>query len=319
MPSPRFRPVIDEAVVRVLSRASDSRGLTVGDVTPRVESALEKYLFKANPDSSASEVKEFIDGIRSDDLCLILACEKGDERAWSDLVSEFDGTVRSAARKMCTNSADAEDLASSIWAELYGLKRDADGRVKSKLSYYSGKGSLGGWLRAIVSQLAIDEFRKQAKFVQVEEDREFENLAAEASVKEVSRGLVSTSESPEAELDEKRTAADVMASISDAVSQLPDEDRLMLKLYYFDELKLKEVAATFGFHEATASRRLVKIQARLRELVGENLRKQRGWTEEEIDRNLAEAASKLGLGVEQLFKLLIFAVLVQEALGVAVQ
>jgi len=53
-------------------------------------------------------------------LCLILACERGDETAWSDLVKNFDGTVKSAARKYAKNAEDAEDLAGSIWAELYG-------------------------------------------------------------------------------------------------------------------------------------------------------------------------------------------------------
>jgi hypothetical protein len=32
-----------------------------------------------------------------------------------------------------------------------------------------------------VSQLAVDQYRKQSKFVQIEEDREFENLANESS------------------------------------------------------------------------------------------------------------------------------------------
>ena len=72
----------------------------------------------------------------------------GDETAWADLVKNFDSTVKSAARKYAKNAEDTEDLAGSIWAELYGLKKDADGKLKTKLSYYSGRGSLAGWLRA---------------------------------------------------------------------------------------------------------------------------------------------------------------------------
>src|SRR3982751_6747669 len=105
-------------------------------------------------------VRHFIAEIRADDLCLIIACEHGDEQAWEDLVANFDSTVRSAARKISANNEDAEDLASSIWAELYGLRTDSDGNKKSKLAYYSGRGSLAGWLRAVVSQLAIDQHRK---------------------------------------------------------------------------------------------------------------------------------------------------------------
>jgi hypothetical protein len=153
---------IDEAVKRLLSRASNSRGVEAVDLRPRVGSALEKYLFKDDPQAEHREVVAFIDEIRADDLCLILACEKGDEKAWEDLVANFDSTVKSAARKISSNNEDAEDLASSIWAELYGLRQDADGNKKSKLAYYSGRGSLAGWLRAVVSQLAVDQYRKQS-------------------------------------------------------------------------------------------------------------------------------------------------------------
>ncbi|HKX82729.1 MAG TPA: sigma factor, partial [Pyrinomonadaceae bacterium] len=172
----KHQKAIDPAISRLIARASNARGLSVDDVRPRIERAVDKYVLQVSPEALAQELSEFVDAIHGDDLCLVLACENGDEKAWEDLVSGYDSTVKAAARKIAANSEDADDLASSIWAELYGLRQDADGNKKSKLSYYSGRGSLGGWLRAVVSQLAIDQFRKQSKFVQIEETREFENL-----------------------------------------------------------------------------------------------------------------------------------------------
>src|SRR3982751_5848159 len=90
-------------------------------------------------------VRHFIAEIRADDLCLIIACEAGDAGAWEDLVANFDSTVKSAARKISQNSEDAEDLASSIWAELYGLRQDAEGNKKRQLAFFSGPGLLSGW------------------------------------------------------------------------------------------------------------------------------------------------------------------------------
>src|SRR5215204_1724058 len=162
----KHQQTIDEAISLLISRAVDPRGLRVDDVRRRVESAVKKYLFNDNSDPDRNAIKQFVDEMRADDLCLIIACEKGDERAWEYLVANFDSNVKSAARKISSNNEDAEDLASSIWAELYGLRQDADGNKKSKLAYYSGRGSLAGWLRAVVSQLAIDQYRKQSKFVQ---------------------------------------------------------------------------------------------------------------------------------------------------------
>src|SRR5437868_2554742 len=177
----KHKSTAQEAIEHLISRAQNARGLHGDDLFERVCGALEKYLLRDGYDAPNAEIKEFIDEIRADDLCLVIACEKGDEKAWEDLVANFDSTVKSAARKMSSNQEDAEDLASSIWAELYGLRQDADGKKKSKLGYYSGRGSLAGWLRAVVSQLAIDQYRKQSKYVQIEEDREFENLASTAA------------------------------------------------------------------------------------------------------------------------------------------
>ncbi|MGQ0541729.1 MAG: RNA polymerase sigma factor [Blastocatellia bacterium] len=302
---------VDEAIAHLASRAADSRGLSGDEIKARVDLALAKYLLKESPDADRNEIKAFIDEIRADDLCLIIACEKGDEKAWEDLVANFDSTVKSAARKISANNEDAEDLASSIWAELYGLRQDAEGNKKSKLAYYSGRGSLAGWLRAVVAQLAVDQYRKQSKFVQIEENREFENLAEESSNHSGNNLVVHHADSPEELLTEKQTAEDVSSALQTAIASLEDEDRLVLKLYYFDDLKLKEIAATFGYHEATASRKLVRLQAEIRKSVEKALKNEHGWSEGEVKRYLSETASKLGISLEKMFVILIALTFVQ--------
>ncbi len=312
-----FKSIVEESIDRLLGRASDSRGLGAADVSVRVQLALGKYLFRDGAEPKHAEIKQFIDEIRADDLCLVIACERGDEKAWADLVANFDTTVKSAARKMSGNNEDAEDLASSIWAELYGLRQDAAGNKKSKLAYYSGRGSLAGWLRAVVSQLAVDQFRKQSKFVQVEETREFENLANEAaeSTNNNHNHLVSHVDNPEELISDKQSAAEVSAALKAAIEALDAEDRLIMKLYYFDDLKLKDIAATFGYHEATASRKLVRVQSEIRKAVERALREQKGWTENEVKRHLAETASKLGISVERMFAAFLIAAAVQDVLA----
>lgn len=303
---------IDEAVMRLVARASNSRGISHEELKPRVDSALEKYLFKADPAAEHKDVVAFIDEIHADDLCLIVACEKGEEKAWEDLVANFDSVVKSAARKISSNNEDAEDLASSIWAELYGLRQDADGNKKSKLAYYSGRGSLAGWLRAVVSQLAVDQFRKVSKYVQIEETREFENLAEESSNHAGNNLVVHHDQNPEELFSEKQSTADVSAALRTAIDSLEPEDRLILKLYYFDDLKLKDIAATFGYHEATASRKLVRIQTEVRKCVEKELKKHHGWSDGEVKKYLADAASKLGVSLEKMLALLVLATLLQD-------
>jgi DNA-directed RNA polymerase specialized sigma24 family protein len=214
----KHKNTVKEAIEHLISRTENARSLRGADIAGRVEATLDKYLLRDSPNASHTEIADFVHDIRADDLCLIVACEKGDEKAWEDLVANFDSTVKSAARKISSNNEDAEDLASSIWAELYGLRVDADGNKKSKLAYYSGRGSLAGWLRAVVAQLAVDGFRKTSKFVQIEEDREFENLANEAANGDNHFG--SRPENPEELFSDGQTRADVSAALATAIAGL---------------------------------------------------------------------------------------------------
>jgi RNA polymerase sigma-70 factor, ECF subfamily len=303
---------ITEAVERLIARATELRGVTAADISPRVQTALEKYLFRHNSSATRSDILAFVAEIRADDLCLILACEKGDGKAWEDLIANFDTTVRSAARKMSQNSDDADDLASSIWAELFGLRHDADGKKKSKLVYYSGRGSLAGWLRAVVSQLAVDEYRKQSRFVQIEENREFENLAEVSSNNSSNNSVLHHADDPEELLVEKQAADDVSLALKAAVETLDAEDRLILQLYYFDDLKLKDIASAFGYHEATASRKISRLHSEIRRSVEKSLHDRHGWSDTEVKRYLSETAMKLGISIEKLFAVLVVLAVLQD-------
>jgi len=102
----KHKTTISDAVSRLIARAENSRGLAGGEVEPRVVSVVEKYLLKDDPGAEHNEVVAFVDEIRADDLCLIIACEKGDEKAWEDLVANFDSTVKSAAIRVSSNAED---------------------------------------------------------------------------------------------------------------------------------------------------------------------------------------------------------------------
>lgn len=310
--APKYKSTVEEAVAHLISRAENSRGLKADDLRPRVVAAVGKYVLRDDENADRSEIKEFVDGIRADDLCLVIACEKGDEFAWEDLVKNFDSTVKSAAYKFAKNKEDAEDLAGSIWAELHGLRLDKKGEKKSKLAYYSGRGSLGGWLRAVTNQLAIDQFRKMKRIVQIEEDREFDNLASESSEKDENFALTPNIKNPEENFSEKQAETDVTDALRQAIEELEAEDKLLLKLYYFDDLKLKDLGEMFGFHEATASRKLARIQTEIRKTVEKILREKHGWLVEDVKRYLSETASNLGFNIETMFGILILFAVVQE-------
>jgi RNA polymerase sigma-70 factor (ECF subfamily) len=300
--SDEIERLVKDGAGRLLARASDSRSLNVDALAPRIRAAVEKYLLRDDPDTPAAELKKFVDEMQADDLCLIIACERGDESAWTDLVERFQVTVRSAARSASANEDAAEDLAQSIWAELHGLRVREDGRPASKLAYYSGRGSLAGWLRAVVAQLSVDAFRKQSKLVQTEEETDLERLASDAHLGETKTFAAAPVQNPEQSLANRLAQNDLHHALTEAIRELGAEDRLLVKLYYFDNLRLREAGVVLGVHEATASRRLTRIQTDLRKRVSQILIDERGWTKAETDRSFAEVAQYLETDLEALVK-----------------
>src|ERR1051325_7097068 len=234
--SRQIQKVLNDGAQRLLARASDQRSLARESLVPRISATVEKYLLRDDPQIPEAEIAKCIDQLQADDLCLIIACERGDEKAWNDLVERFKPTVRSAARSASSNEDAAEDLAQSIWAELYGLRTRKAGAPASKLAYYSGRGSLAGWLRAVVGQLAVDTFRKQSRLVQTAEDADLERLAHDANVGDVLAGMPT----PEDSMANRFAEADMQQALNRALQELAAEDRLLVKLYYFDNLRLRE-------------------------------------------------------------------------------
>jgi RNA polymerase sigma-70 factor, ECF subfamily len=294
-----IQTLLNEGADRLLARANDSRLLSRDFLVPRVSAAVEKYLLRIDPNTPREDISRFIDEIQADDLCLIIACERGDENAWTDLVERFTATVRSAARSVSTNEDAAEDLAQSIWAELYGLRVRKDGMPASKLAYYSGRGSLAGWLRAVVAQLAVDTFRKQSRLVQAEEDTDLDRLARDTNIAE-GQAMHAGVPNPEESISNRFAQTDMQHALSQSVQELAAEDRLLVKLYYFDNLRLREAGVVLGVHEATASRRLTRIQTDLRKRVTRILIEERGWTQAETERSFAEVAQHLDTDLEAL-------------------
>lgn len=288
-----------EGARRLLERATDSYSLTVEALSPRIGATVAKYILHDEPNASSAVIVEFIDQLQSDDLCVILACEQGHQKAWDDLVARFSATVRSAARSASQSEEGAEDLAQSIWAELHGLRLRADGKLAGKLAYYSGRGSLAGWLRAVVAQLAVDQHRKQSRMVQTEEDADFDRILQRGSEEQSWSGHGAVV-NPELAVSQKLAGAELKQALGRAIKQLSAEDRLLVKLYYFDGLRLREAGAVLGVHEATASRRLTRVHADLRQHVERILVDEGGWSKAETERAFSEVALHLEADIEPL-------------------
>lgn len=203
----------------------------------------EKYL-PAN--ASRSELHALYSSLHVEELVLARACASGHERAWEDFMTRYREKLHDAALRITREDSKARELAGSIYADLYGTCSREGTRV-SKLSYYSGRGSLEGWLRTVLAQGHVNEYRSNRHTVSLEEETEAGKQFA----------------SP-ATLSPARSEPRLTQAIDEALRALSAEDRCILAYYFLDDLTLARIAAIMRVHESTISRRLEKLVRQLR-------------------------------------------------------
>src|SRR5271170_5337099 len=127
---------------------------------------------------AASEAQRtaFLASVRVKELVLARACALGNEPAWDAFLIEYREMLYSAAYGITKQDAGGRELADSLYAELFGVSARGE-RRQSKLASYSGRGSLAGWLRSVLAQRYVDEYRKARRTVSIE-DQDAELLTA---------------------------------------------------------------------------------------------------------------------------------------------
>jgi len=228
---------------------------------------LHKYFAPApnSPHSSpeqAQQMSDFCAGLRLEELALARACAEGNERAWQDFISRYRQKLHSMALHITRDGAHAAELADSLFADLYGVNA-RDGLRRSKLVFYTGRGSLEGWLRTVLAQEFINRYRKQKRTVSLEEQTEA-GVQFAAAVPDPAATLSPTSD----RTSEQR----LEAATDEALAELSAEDRFTLASYYLDGRTLAEIARTLGLHESSISRRLDRLATGLRKRILAGLR-----------------------------------------------
>jgi len=203
-----------------------------------------KYL---TTNASEKEASTFLRGLRVQELVLARACSAGNEIAWEIFLTKFREPLYNAGRAIAKNDATGRELADSLYADLYGMKSDDDGR-RSKLDYYMGRGSLEGWLRTVLAQEFVNRYRTQKRLVSLEEEED-------AGVQFAAAPAAAATTSADARLE---------AATDEALRALSSEDKFILASYFLDDRTLAEIARMLNVHESTISRKLERAAKALR-------------------------------------------------------
>lgn len=206
--------------------------------------------------ASEEKVTGLCRSLKLEDLALAHGCARGDEKAWEIFLTRFRVKLYDTARSITRDDASGRELADSIYAELYGMT-ERDGERVSKLSFYTGRGSLEGWLRTVMAQEWINRYRKKKHEVSLEEETEEKGMQFAAPVSDGAAEIPSP----------------VIAATDSALVTLSAEDRYILASYYVDERTLADIAKTLKVHESTISRKLEKLAVSIRKNILDTLLK----------------------------------------------
>jgi RNA polymerase sigma-70 factor len=205
---------------------------------------------------------EFLDSLKWEELFLTTACASGDGAAWKAFHLRYHAVIQKAARYCTENSSEAQELSESMMSDLFLPASKGSGQRLSKIGQYDGIGSLEGWIKVVVSRMAIDRIRRLQKQVSLEE----------IEVEQPSRTETSPDMGTGVGTDVARASQMFQSSLNHALKQLETQEKLILSLYYLKDVNLKEIGKLLRVHESTISRTLDRVRRQLRKSVEKHLR-----------------------------------------------
>lgn len=137
---------------------------------------------------------------------------------------------------------------SSTLEDAEDILQDGFVKIFKNLENYRSEGALGGWMRRIMINTALQKFReeKRLSFMVPMEDRD-EMIEVEEEVLE------------------KMSAMELM----DKIRQLPDGFRLVFNLYAVEGFSHSEIASKLGISEGTSRSQYSRSRSLLRKMIEE--------------------------------------------------
>jgi RNA polymerase sigma-70 factor (ECF subfamily) len=201
---------------------------------------------QATAATTESEIRTFLLSLRVDELALARACAAGNNSAWEVFLTRYREKLYLSALRIAREDSAARELADALYADLYGTNTREGQRV-SKLASYTGRGSLEGWLRTVLSQEYVNRYRRTKRLVSLDEESE--------------DGVQFRAPEPQ---QVPPADARLAQATDEALTALSGEDRTILSAYYLDGRTLAEIARMLGVHESTISRKVDKLAKSLR-------------------------------------------------------
>ena len=174
--------------------------------------------------------------VEGSDALLAARLAAGDDHALADIFDQLASTVYGSALRILGNGSAAQDVVQDVFVELW-CHPDR---------YEPAAGSLRTYLMVLARHRAVDVMRSELRRV-ARQERHYRLIPAD----------------PPASASDEVLAAETASVVRAAVRLLPDGQREVVELAYFQGLTCREVASAMGIPEGTAKSRLRLAMAKL--------------------------------------------------------
>ena len=201
------------------------------------------------------------------DVELVGALVEGDEAALGELYDRYAESLFRATLLRLGDRGLAEEVLQDTYLALWNRAELFDGT----------QGSVIGWLSTIARNRAIDRLRSFARRPAPVALSGLVPLGADAAATDDARDAILAAATPVAGVtaapDPEREVdiAELRREVEQALADIPEQERQVLTLAYYDQLSQSEIAARLAWPLGTVKTRTRRALARLRETLGEQV------------------------------------------------
>lgn len=189
--------------------------------------------------NSQREQGKYTQNLESKEKKLVKGCIKKDAKAQRQLYDLYKVPLFRVCLRYAKDRLEAEDMLQDGFIKIF-----------SDIHQYRGDGALGGWLRRVMVNIALQHLRKQKKYT---DTVEIETIA-------------DTHQAGEHILSDLRAKA-----LTQLIQKLPAGYRAVFNMYVIEGYSHKEIAALMNFTTGTSKSQLSKAKAMLRKMLEHNL------------------------------------------------
>lgn len=173
---------------------------------------------------------------------VVARAQRGDERAFEQLVTQYERAVYSVAYRLLGNEQDAQDAAQEVFIRLY-----------RSLPSFRGESKFFVWVYRITNNVCIDMLRKKSvPTVSLSAEDSDDGSTAELNIPD---GRFS----PESELEKKQ----LRQAVNRALSSLPEPYRQVLVMREVTGQSYEEISQTLELDIGTVKSRIFRARRKL--------------------------------------------------------